>query len=253
MSGPERALLYSLAIETGLRAGELASLTRANLSLTGSQPHVLISASEAKNRRTARQYLRKPLAADLATHTARMMPGGRLFSMPPNTKTAAMIRADLARARAEFVAEAGGDPTDRIERERSDFLLAEDHDGRVLDFHSLRHTTGAWAAIGGASPKAIQTLMRHSTITLTLDTYGHLLPDEAAETVGKMPTGEPISMRLTGTTDAPAVDYATVGQSHAAGRDAMRPKTPVVLSRPHGPVAELADAADLKSASRERE
>ena len=28
--------------------------------------------------------------------------------------------------------------------------------------------------------------MRHSTITLTLDTYGHLLPDEAAQTVVRM-------------------------------------------------------------------
>ena len=60
-------------------------------------------------------------------------------------------------------------------------IAYEDASGRVADFHSLRHTTGAWATIVGASPKAIQTLMRHSTITLTLDTYGHLLPDEAAD------------------------------------------------------------------------
>lgn len=53
--------------------------------------------------------------------------------------------------------------------------------------------------MGGASPKAIQTLMRHSTIVLTLDTYGQMLPDEASETVGRMPVIEPIKLQLTGT------------------------------------------------------
>jgi len=62
------------------------------------------------------------------------------------------------------------DAAERAKREASSFLTPEDHDGRILDFHALRHTCGAWAAVGGASPKAIQTLMRHSSITLTLDT-----------------------------------------------------------------------------------
>lgn len=47
-------------------------------------------------------------------------------------------------------------------------------------------------AVGGASPEAIQTLLRHSAITLTLDTYGHLLPDEAASTVERMPVVETV-------------------------------------------------------------
>jgi len=203
MTGPDRALLYAVAIETGLRAGELATLTRAHLALDGAQPHILLHAAETKNRRAARQYLRRSLADTLAAHTARTMPGGPVFNMPPSTRTSAMIRADLRDARAAWIAEVGDDARGRIERERSDFLAAEDHDGRHLDFHALRHTTGAWAAIGGASPKAIQTLMRHSTITLTLDTYGHLLPDEAASTVARMPDVEPIALRLTGTGDEP--------------------------------------------------
>lgn len=110
-----------------------------------------------------------------------------------------MFRADLVEARRAFIDAAGDRSEERIAREGSDFLASEDHDGRVLDFHALRHTTGAWAAMGGASPKAIQTLMRHATITLTLDTYGHLLPDEAAATVARMPDVDPVELRLTGT------------------------------------------------------
>ena len=259
MSGAERALLYAVAIETGLRAGELARLTRAHLSLHGSQPHVLLNAAETKNRRAARQYLRRPLADALTSHSARSMPGGRVFAMPSSTRTSAMIRADLRDARAAWIAEVGSDARERIERERSDFLVAEDHDGRHLDFHALRHTTGAWAAIGGASPKAIQTLMRHSTITLTLDTYGHLLPDEAASTVARMPDVEPIGLRLTGTADAPgtspdagskvtATATATGARVPTSVRDKTRGEPRSYTQNTHAGVAELADAADSKSA-----
>ena len=261
MSGRERTVLYALAIETGLRAGELSELTRSHLLLDTEKPCVLLKASETKNKRAARQYIRPHLASLLADHTRHSLNGARIFAMPPSTKTALMFRADLHHAREEWIAAAGADPTERLRRESSDFLLPQDHDDRVLDFHSLRHTTGAWAAIGGASPKAIQTLMRHSTITMTLDTYGHLLPDEAANTVSMMPNLEESVMRLTGTDDrvikssqtarrAPAVHPAVAVQDREIQCIPVREQLALVLSETHEPVAESADAADLKSASR---
>ena len=260
MPGAERALLYALALETGLRAGELRSLTRASLILGAENPHVLLSASATKNRKAARQYIRGPLASVLGAHVGNRMPGAPVFDMPSSTKTAAMIRGDLDAARRAWIADAGTDVTERVQREGADFLRSEDHDGRVIDFHALRHTCGAWAAIGGASPKAIQTLMRHSVITLTLDTYGHLLPDEAAETVGRMPDAEPIELRLTGTNDTPeptdqttAVATATRVRNGSFRCESLRSKPALMGAQPHGPVAELADAADLKSASSEGE
>jgi hypothetical protein len=77
----------------------------------------------------------------------------------------------------------------------------------VFDFHSLRHTCGAWLATNGAHPKAVQSVMRHSTITLTMDTYGHLFPGQDAATVARFPnmlSDEPKALRATGTTDASA-------------------------------------------------
>jgi integrase len=38
-------------------------------------------------------------------------------------------------------------------------------------------------AIANVHVKQIQSVMRHSAITLTMDTYGHLLPDATAEAV----------------------------------------------------------------------
>ena len=48
-------------------------------------------------------------------------------------------------------------------------------------FHDLRHTCAALCIALGAHPKAIQERLGHSSITVTLDRYGHLFPklDEA--------------------------------------------------------------------------
>lgn len=40
--------------------------------------------------------------------------------------------------------------------------------------HDLRHTTASLAILAGAHPKAIQEMLGHSSITVTLDRYGHL-------------------------------------------------------------------------------
>lgn len=42
--------------------------------------------------------------------------------------------------------------------------------------HDLRHTAASLAIEAGAHPKQIQALLGHSSITTTLDRYGHLLP-----------------------------------------------------------------------------
>jgi integrase len=227
MNGRERRLLYELAVQTGLRSSELSALTRTALLLDAEKPYVLLEARSTKNRKAARQYIRPGLAAELAELASRLMPGAKVFSMPRREHVAAMLRADLQAARQAWVNEAP--PAERMNREQSDFLLAEDHDGRTLDFHSLRHTCGAWAAMGGASPKAVQTLMRHSSITLTLDTYGHLLPDEASETVARMPEMQEIRLALTGTDSsletarsATAVATATGVQTGAIRSELVR-------------------------------
>ncbi len=49
--------------------------------------------------------------------------------------------------------------------------------------HDLRHTHAAWLIADGEHPKAIQARLGHSSITVTMDRYGHLmdgLDDEIA-------------------------------------------------------------------------
>ena len=207
MTGAERLLLYRVAIQTGLRAGELRSLNRARLVCDDSAPYVTCKAGSTKNRELARQYIQPDLATDLRSHIARKAPKTPIFSMPPDTKLAKMIRADLADARQRWIKEARNDPDEHGRRGESDFLADQNHDGEVFDFHSLRHTCGAWLALTGAHPKVIQTVMRHSSITLTMDTYGHLIRGQEADAVGRMHDmmdGPPQALAATGTDDAAA-------------------------------------------------
>lgn len=51
-----------------------------------------------------------------------------------------------------------------------------------LGLHCLRHTYCANLIAAGRHPKTIQRLMGHSSITETMDTYGHLFPDDDEQT-----------------------------------------------------------------------
>jgi integrase len=46
-----------------------------------------------------------------------------------------------------------------------------------LRFHDLRHTAAGLLIAENVHPKIIQRRLGHSSISVTLDRYGHLLPD----------------------------------------------------------------------------
>ena len=66
----------------------------------------------------------------------------------------------LPEARKQWLSEAKGDPQEYAQRQESDFLADTNHDGEVIDFHSLRHTCGAGLAMSGVHPKVVQTVIR---------------------------------------------------------------------------------------------
>jgi hypothetical protein len=50
-----------------------------------------------------------------------------------------------------------------------------------LRFHDLRHTYAALMVAAGAHPKLLQAQLGHTSINVTLNTYGHLFPDAFAD------------------------------------------------------------------------
>ena len=55
-----------------------------------------------------------------------------------------------------------------------------------IRFHDLRHTAAPIMLRNGTSPKVVQEMLGHASITLTLDTYSHVLPDMQQEAASKM-------------------------------------------------------------------
>jgi len=166
MDGPDRAMLYALAVGTGLRRGELASLTPESFALDATPPTVTVEAGYSKRRRRDVQPLPPQLVGPLAAWLAGKERGRPVFKVPD--KTAAMLRADL---------EAAGIPRETREG--------------VVDFHALRHTYVTRLVRSGVSVKIAQELARHSDPKLTLGVYAHAALEEKAEAVARVPLDAP--------------------------------------------------------------
>ncbi len=62
-----------------------------------------------------------------------------------------------------------------------------DGDGRVADFHALRHTFLTNLAVSGVHPSVAQRLARHSDVNLTLSRYTHTALERQSEAVEALP------------------------------------------------------------------
>lgn len=190
MSGQERANLYQLAVETGLRASELRSLIWSSFTLEPDSQSVSVLAAYSKNRRDDVLPLRASTAKMLAAwYEEQGRPAGLspAFNMPKAYHLSKVIRADLADARQDWLDEVKNNIREREQREISPFLRYRDESGKVLDFHALRHTIITNLARSGVHPKVAQQLARHSTITLTMDRYSHTVMGELAEALDRLP------------------------------------------------------------------
>lgn len=167
-----RVLVYTAAY-TGLRAGELYGLHRADVDLqrgvlqvrralkeTNGTLHFGPTKTHACRTITLPRFLRSMLEEHLRTTV-----GKAADALVFTTLTGQPMRHNLF-YRRYFK------PTVRA------VLPAEKH---ALRWHDLRHTCASLLIAAGAHPKAIQVRLGHKTIQLTMDRYGHLLPSlEAA-------------------------------------------------------------------------
>jgi integrase len=188
LPGPDRELLYLVSVYTGLRASELASLTPQSFDLAADPPSVTVEAAYSKHRREDVLPLHPDLVARLRPWLARRPLGERLWpgQWAKGKDGGVILKADLERARAAWIAEAA-DGAERDRREGSSFLAYRDEGGRVADFHALRHTFITRLVRAGVRPKEAQALARHSTITLTMDRYAHTGLHDVAAAVGTLP------------------------------------------------------------------
>ena len=191
MTGKERAFLYTFAAFTGLRANEIASLTWRSLDLESPTPGATVNAAFSKHRR--QDIL--PLRADLAGQFCRWRNqrgeplDARVFPRFNRRRGADMLKIDLEKAGIPYV----------------------DDSGLYADFHGLRHTFISELDHPDISPKVRQSLARHSSVALTLDTYTHPRLHSERAALDKLPrlpdlggeAEEPSKQLKTGTDDSP--------------------------------------------------
>jgi len=162
-AGPESATLIYTAAYTGLRWGELAGLRVERVNVLRRS----ITVVEQLNELSGKFCWGEPKTAA----------GRRAVSLPG--ELAAMLEAQLSRP--EVVRSGLVFPTPLGEAmRRSNFARRVwEPATRAIGvegtrFHDLRHTAVALAIGQGAHPKALQERMGHSSVTVTLDRYGHL-------------------------------------------------------------------------------
>ena len=161
--GPDWECLIYTAAYTGLRWGELAGLRVGRVDLD----RRTIAVVEQLNELSGRMEWGPPKTAA----------GRRAVSLP--ARLAEMLATQLERP---MVARSGlvfptplGEPMRRSNFARRVWTPAVEKLGlHRLRFHDLRHTAVALAISKGAHPKALQERMGHSSVTVTLDRYGHL-------------------------------------------------------------------------------
>jgi|SRR5579859_607974 len=169
--------LYVLAIYTGMRQGELLGLqlddvdwatgtinVQHSLQTLRSKAQLLSTPKTEKSRR--RITLPAPARAALEEHTRVLKrKQGYVFVSLVDTP---LLPHSVIDAFKRIIKQAG---------------LPE------IRFHDLRHTCATLHLLAGTNPKVVQDLLGHSTITLTLDTYSHILPgiqEDAAERMGRL-------------------------------------------------------------------
>ncbi len=195
LSGTVRALLYRLAIETGLRSSEIRSLrVSAFEDLAGDRPRVRLLAAYSKRKREDVLPLRSELAFRLAGHVEHLHPWDPAFALTPSWRAAEMLRRDLAAAE----------------------ITPEDESGRVVDFHALRTTFCTRLARSSVAPKVAQALARHSSFAMTFDTYAQVGADDeraALEALPDLTPSFPVEARQAACSRPLSASYSASGRA----------------------------------------
>ena len=176
--GRERALVYKTLLLTGLRADELRTLAIADISF-GDVPFIKLRHSNEKSRKGSTLALRSDLAAELLEWTRGRARSETVFNVPDGILR--IMNRDLVAAG----------------------ISKTDADGCVIHIHALRHSFGTHLSRAGVSPRVAQAAMRHSDISLTMNTYTDARLLDTAAAVEALPIARKTDLRELAPTLAP--------------------------------------------------
>jgi integrase len=175
--------LFTTAVMTGLRRGELLGLQWGDIDWNAGCIHV--RRSMYKGMFITPKSSRSRRAVTMSPELARCLKIHKIACHPS--------KDDLV-----FCSEVGT-PLDADNLIHREFLPALRRAGlRKIRFHDLRHTFTALLIATGENPKYIQQQLGHASIQTTMDRYGHLMPEshrEAGERLDEFIFGEASTQR----------------------------------------------------------
>lgn len=193
-----KALIVT-AIMTGLRMGELRSLTWTNVDL------------EVGILRVRKSQARRVAGAPKTEAGFRNVPlNGLVLEELRRQREVIPDFCELVFPNQHLGAFDQGNIRTRV------LHRALDHAGlRRVKFHSLRHAAASLLIHAGVGDKAVQTIMGHSSIQVTKDIYGHLFADAEREAMTKMDAV--FQSRKPDRVEEPTAAYASVEHFRGTG------------------------------------
>jgi integrase len=165
--GDKLEALYVLAITTGMRSGELLGLQWEDVNLQAGIVQVRRSIFNGR--------IEAPKSAS-GNRNIRLT-GTSIRALREHERTGEWV----------FSSQAGTSISVHNLHNRSwKPLLVRAELPHTTRFHDLRHTCATLLLTKGVHPKIVQEMLGHSSITITLDTYSHVLPNMQEEAVEAM-------------------------------------------------------------------
>jgi integrase len=178
--GPCRTLIKT-ALYTGLRQSELLGLRWGDIDLEVGELHVRRVYREGRfyNPKTRTSRRAVPLNEDLLLELKHWK-----LACPIGPRANPEAAKDQERDLDLVFPNSAGKPQNKSNLLTRGFYPAVRRAKlRSIGFHGLRHTFASVLIANGASIKTVCTLMGHSSIKITADTYGHMFEAEGREAV----------------------------------------------------------------------
>lgn len=185
-------MLLTVAL-TGLRSSELRGLRAADVDLKGCQINVCQRADawgEISVPKSAAGFRTIPIPAALVTELRKWMlraPPSKLGLLFPNSEGGARLHSNLLNREYWPLQVAAGlvrPATQRGGNGQLEEKVATDGVQvmrAMYDFHALRHYAASSWIKQKVDLKRLTTWLGHSSVQITLDTYGHLIKDEEGD------------------------------------------------------------------------
>ncbi len=201
---PEWRCLFATAVYTGMRKGELFALRKTDVDLRARR--IMVGRSHERDTTKGGTVEAIPIATDLLPFLSAAMdtstsdlvfPASSGGLMRWDSKLAAVLRRAMGRAGIvtgyKHVCRRQGCGHEEVVKDEELRRCPKDNRKlwpkaipRPLRFHDLRHTTASLLLMAGASPAAVQRILRHSDVRLTMEVYGHLSGDFLQDEIDRL-------------------------------------------------------------------